>query len=58
MTNREIGAQLFISDKTASVHVSRILGKLSVSNRAAAAAAAQRFGVERVGAAPHHSLAQ
>ena len=53
MTNREIGAQLFISDKTASVHVSRILGKLSVSNRAAAAAAAQRFGVERVGAAPH-----
>jgi len=51
MTNREIGAQLFISDKTASVHVSRILGKLSVSNRAAAAAAAQRFGVERTGAA-------
>jgi DNA-binding CsgD family transcriptional regulator len=50
MTNREIGSELFITDKTASVHVSRILGKLSVSNRAAAAAAAQRLGVERVAA--------
>jgi len=51
MSNREIAAELFISSKTASVHVSRILAKLSVSNRAAAAAAAQRLGVERVGAA-------
>jgi DNA-binding CsgD family transcriptional regulator len=50
MTNREIAAELFITGKTASVHVSRILAKLSVSNRAAAAAAAQRLGVERVGA--------
>jgi DNA-binding CsgD family transcriptional regulator len=50
MTNREIGNELFISEKTASVHVSRILAKLSVPNRAAAAAAAQRLGVERVGA--------
>ena len=45
LTNREIGAELFITDKTASVHVSRILGKLSVPNRAAAAAVAQRLGV-------------
>jgi DNA-binding CsgD family transcriptional regulator len=44
-TNREIGAELFISDKTASVHVSRILTKLSVPNRAAAAAAAQHLGL-------------
>jgi len=29
-TNREIAAQLYISDKTASVHVSHILGKLRV----------------------------
>ncbi len=43
MTNREIAAQLFISNKTASVHVSRILAKLSVPNRAAAAAAAERL---------------
>jgi DNA-binding CsgD family transcriptional regulator len=45
LTNREIGAELFISNKTASVHVSRILSKLSVPNRAAAAAAAQRLRV-------------
>ena len=45
LTNPEIGAELFISNKTASVHVSRILGKLSVPNRAAAAALAQRLGV-------------
>ncbi|MCL2420022.1 MAG: LuxR C-terminal-related transcriptional regulator, partial [Conexibacteraceae bacterium] len=47
LTNREIGAELFISDKTASVHVSRILTKLSVPNRAAAAAAAHHLGVRR-----------
>lgn len=46
MTNREIAAMLFISDKTASVHVSRILSKLSVANRAAAAAAAQHLGLD------------
>ena len=45
LTNREIGANLFISDKTASVHVSRILTKLSVPNRAAAAAAAHHLGL-------------
>ena len=33
----EVGAELFISDKTANVHVSRILIELSGSNRAAAA---------------------
>jgi DNA-binding CsgD family transcriptional regulator len=45
LNNREIGAELFISGKTASVHVSRILTKLSVPNRTAAAAAAQHLGV-------------
>jgi DNA-binding CsgD family transcriptional regulator len=43
-TNRQIAERLFISDKTASVHVSNILGKLGVANRAAAAAAAHRLG--------------
>jgi DNA-binding CsgD family transcriptional regulator len=43
---REIGAELFIGDKTATVHVSRILSKLSVPNRAAAAAVAQRLGIQ------------
>ena len=45
LTNRQIAAELFISDKTASVHVSRILSKLSVPNRASAAATAQRLGI-------------
>jgi DNA-binding CsgD family transcriptional regulator len=45
LTNREIGTELFISNKTASVHVSRILTKLSVRNRAAAAAAAHHLGL-------------
>ena len=45
LTNREIAERLVISDKTASVHVSHILGKLSAPNRAAAAAAAHRMGI-------------
>jgi DNA-binding CsgD family transcriptional regulator/tetratricopeptide (TPR) repeat protein len=49
-TNRQIADELFITPKTASVHVSRILMKLGVSNRAAAAAAAHRMGLApRVG---------
>ena len=32
-TNRQIGEELFISTKTASVHVSNILAKLQVANR-------------------------
>jgi DNA-binding CsgD family transcriptional regulator len=46
-TNRQIGEELFITAKTASVHVSRILMKLGVSNRAEAAAAAHRMGLAR-----------
>jgi DNA-binding CsgD family transcriptional regulator len=41
-TNRQIGAQLFMAEKTASVHVSRILGKLGVQTRTQAAAVAHR----------------
>ena len=39
-SNREIAAELFISPKTASVHVSNILGKLGVATRGEAAARA------------------
>jgi DNA-binding NarL/FixJ family response regulator len=46
-TNRQIGQELFITEKTASVHVSRILMKLGVSNRGEAAAAAHRVGLTR-----------
>jgi DNA-binding NarL/FixJ family response regulator len=44
-TNREIGERLYMSEKTASVHVSRILAKLGVANRAEAAASAERLGL-------------
>jgi DNA-binding NarL/FixJ family response regulator len=36
-TNREIAASLFISESTAGVHVSNILGKMGVSTRTEAA---------------------
>jgi DNA-binding CsgD family transcriptional regulator len=44
-TNSEIGAELFISRKTASVHVTNILRKLGVSSRVQAAALAERAGL-------------
>lgn len=42
-TNRQIAEELFISPKTASVHVSNILAKLGVSGRGEAAALAHRL---------------
>ncbi|MEU7697925.1 AAA family ATPase [Streptomyces sp. NPDC039028] len=42
-TNRQIAEELFISPKTASVHVSHILAKLGVSGRGEAAALAHRL---------------
>jgi ATP/maltotriose-dependent transcriptional regulator MalT len=44
-SNREIASELFISSKTASVHVSNILGKLRVTSRGEAAATAHRLGL-------------
>ncbi len=41
-TNREIGTTLFMAEKTASVHVSRILTKLNARTRTEAAAVAHR----------------
>jgi DNA-binding NarL/FixJ family response regulator len=45
LTNTQIGHRLFISESTASVHVTNILRKLSVTNRAQAAVLAQRAGL-------------
>ncbi|HEX9040479.1 MAG TPA: AAA family ATPase [Trebonia sp.] len=44
-SNRDIGTELFISPKTASVHVSNILAKLGAASRTEAAAIAYREGV-------------
>jgi DNA-binding NarL/FixJ family response regulator len=45
LTNRQIGAQLFISEKTASVHLSNLMAKLNVSSRTEAVTVAHRRGL-------------
>jgi DNA-binding CsgD family transcriptional regulator len=45
-SNRQIAEALFISPKTASVHVSNILAKLGVATRVEAAAVAHRLGLD------------
>lgn len=44
-TNREVAERLYISPKTASVHVSNILRKVGATNRGEAAAVAHRHGL-------------
>ena len=44
-SNRRIAAALYMSESTAGVHVSNILGKLGVSGRVEAAALAVRQGL-------------
>ena len=51
-TNRQIADSLFISESTAGVHVSNILGKLGVTGRTEAAAVALRGGPVSNGGAP------
>jgi DNA-binding CsgD family transcriptional regulator len=46
-SNRHIGQELFITEKTASLHVSHILAKLGVASRGKAAAAAHRLGLDK-----------
>jgi predicted ATPase/DNA-binding CsgD family transcriptional regulator len=45
LSNRQIGKALFISEKTASVHVSNIIGKLDAASRTEAVVVARRRGV-------------
>jgi len=44
-TNAQIGAELYMSPRTAGVHVTNILRKLGVTNRVQAAALAERAGL-------------
>jgi DNA-binding CsgD family transcriptional regulator len=44
-TNRQIGAELYISEKTASVHVSNILAKFGANGRTEAVAIAAQRGL-------------
>jgi DNA-binding CsgD family transcriptional regulator len=44
-TNREIGADLFISEKTASVHITNAMDKLGALSRYDAAGIASRLGL-------------
>jgi DNA-binding NarL/FixJ family response regulator len=44
-TNAQIGPELYISPRTAGVHVTSILRKLGVSSRVQAAALAERAGL-------------
>ena len=46
-TNRRIAETLFISESTAGVHVSHILGKLGVETRTEAATIAVRLGLDQ-----------
>lgn len=45
LSNREIAERLGMSESTASVHVSKVIGKLGVTNRTQAATCGRAFGV-------------
>ena len=57
-TNPQIAEELFISKKTAGIHVSHILAKLGVSGRVEAATRAQRLGLLRDHGSPKGSGAE
>jgi DNA-binding NarL/FixJ family response regulator len=44
-TNKEIGAELFISEETVKTHIGKVLAKLQVENRAQAIVAALKRGL-------------
>jgi DNA-binding NarL/FixJ family response regulator len=44
-TNRQVGAELFISEKTVSVHLSRVMSKLGAGSRTEAVSVAYARGL-------------
>jgi DNA-binding NarL/FixJ family response regulator len=46
-TNRQVGAELFISEKTVSVHLSRVMAKLGATSRTEAVSVAYSRGLLR-----------
>ena len=44
-TNRQVGAELFISEKTVSVHLSRVMAKLGATSRTEAVSIAYTRGL-------------
>ena len=46
-TNRQVGSELFISEKTVSVHLSRVMAKLGAASRTEAVSVAYRRGLLR-----------
>lgn len=53
MTNRQIGEQLFLAEKTVKNYVSNLLSKLGMSRRSEAAAYAARLSERRLHPDPH-----
>ncbi len=51
-TNREVGEELYISEKTVSVHLTRVMAKLGASRRAEAVALAYDRGLLDTPAGP------
>ncbi|EOD68100.1 helix-turn-helix domain-containing protein, partial [Amycolatopsis vancoresmycina] len=52
-TNRQVGEELYISEKTVSVHLSRVMAKLGASRRAEAVAIAYDRGLLTAPTAEH-----
>ena len=44
-TNRQVGSELFISEKTVSVHLSRVMAKLGAASRTEAVNLAYTHGL-------------
>jgi DNA-binding NarL/FixJ family response regulator len=44
-TNRQVGEELFISEKTVSVHLSRVMAKLGAGSRTEAVSIAHERGL-------------